>query len=46
MDGLYLPIFQYIAAVNFVQQFVQTDSALSYAELHWAFVKAKSELLQ
>jgi len=26
-DGLYLPVFQYIAAVDFVQQFVQTSSA-------------------
>jgi len=24
MDGLHLAVFQYIAAVNFVQQFVQT----------------------
>jgi len=24
VDGLYLPVFQYTAAVNFVQQFVQT----------------------
>jgi len=27
VDGLYLPNLQYIAAVNFVQQFVQTSSA-------------------
>jgi len=27
MDGLYLPVFQYIAAVDFVQQFVQTSAA-------------------
>jgi len=26
VDGLYIPFFQYIAAVNFVHQFVQTSS--------------------
>jgi len=35
VDGLYLPIFQYIAVVYFVQQFVQTSSTTSYAELPW-----------
>ena len=27
MDGLYLPVFQYLAAVDFAQQFVQTSSS-------------------
>jgi len=27
MDGIYLPVFQYILAVDSVQQFVQTSSA-------------------
>jgi len=27
VDSLYLPVFEYIAAVDFVQQFVQTSSA-------------------
>jgi len=27
VDGLYIPVFQYIAEVDFVQQFVQTTSA-------------------
>jgi len=27
VDGLYLPVFQYIVAVDFDQQFVQTSSA-------------------
>jgi len=26
VDGLYLPVFQYIGAVDFVQQFVRTSS--------------------
>jgi len=30
MDSLYLPVFQYIAAVDFVQQFVQTSSTKQF----------------
>jgi len=45
VDGLYLPIFQYTAAVNFVQQFVQT---ILLNKLCWTpliFVKVKPWLL-
>jgi len=42
VDSLYLPIFQYIAAVDCVQEFVQTSSAKNVMlNFPLAFVKAK-----